>query len=438
MQLEHFLQPYEFIPPKPGTFWCWLFSFQVVPRLQRTYGVHEHEFRGLDHLKDSLRRNAGILLAPNHCRYADPPVLGLLSLEAKQYFYYAASWHLFMQKRFHRWVFPRVGVYSVFREGADRDMVRETVRILEEAERPVVMYPEGTFYRQNDKLGPFQEGVTFIARRAASKAKRPILIHPVAIKYWFTEDPRQAIAERLDRLEKHFFWEPENRGNALERVLRIITGYMAVREVEYLGRNLSDGLERRITHLTDQLLTRLEKQVLGQEKSGVAMERLRIVRQAVVRELRGTVSGSAEQAQVLRTLRDTGICQQIISQDVPYLLDNPSEERLAETIQRHEEDLLGFEKPIAKMGVVVEILPALNVADFPEGRRGEEGAFNGLTARIGKDIQSAIDRMILEGPPRQWQSAHAWRSQLPPNKPADSPDRSRPTSPEGSQPSVLK
>ena len=73
-----FDRPYEFVPPHRGNWWPALIqTFRLYNGyLQKREGVYSSESRGLENLRESLERGDGILLAPNHCRYADPLVLG--------------------------------------------------------------------------------------------------------------------------------------------------------------------------------------------------------------------------------------------------------------------------------------------------------------------------------------------------------------------------
>ena len=54
-----------------------------------------------------------------------------------------ASWHLFMQSRVQRWVLQHAGVFSVYREGMDRDALKCAIQILVDGRRPLVLFPEG-------------------------------------------------------------------------------------------------------------------------------------------------------------------------------------------------------------------------------------------------------------------------------------------------------
>src|SRR5436305_9103592 len=133
-------------------------------------GVVRYHFEGTELFQESVARGAGILLTPNHCRWADPMVMGVFGIHARRYLYYVASYHLFRQGKLMGWVLNRIGGYSIWREGSDRESIRVTARILADAERPVVLFPEGTWFRQNDRVAPLQEGVSRITRQAARQS----------------------------------------------------------------------------------------------------------------------------------------------------------------------------------------------------------------------------------------------------------------------------
>src|SRR5437588_11943238 len=117
-------KPYRFVPPHQGTFWPWLIQKWLPGHAQRRWGVDWPEFHGLERLKASLKAGHGIILAPNHCRPCDPHVLGLLGTELRQPLFTMASAHLFMQGRLQRWLLRRAGVFSVYREGLDREALK--------------------------------------------------------------------------------------------------------------------------------------------------------------------------------------------------------------------------------------------------------------------------------------------------------------------------
>src|SRR5438045_3620862 len=143
-------KPYRFIPPDRGRFWYSIIQLALRRRLRADHGIESVECRGIEHLRGSLKAGHGILLCPNHCRPADPMVLGMLSREVGAPFYTMASWHLFMHSPLLGWLLPRMGVFSVYREGMDREALKQAMEILKNAERPLVLFPEGRISRAND------------------------------------------------------------------------------------------------------------------------------------------------------------------------------------------------------------------------------------------------------------------------------------------------
>ena len=105
-------------------------------------GVVKFECRNLDLLRQSLNQGHGVLLTPNHPRMADPMVMCYLAQQMPCNFYAMASWHLFNQGWFARWVIRLMGAFSVNREGLDRQAVDEAIEILQSADRPLLIFPK--------------------------------------------------------------------------------------------------------------------------------------------------------------------------------------------------------------------------------------------------------------------------------------------------------
>src|SRR5262249_38310252 len=157
-------------------------------------------------------------------------------------------------------------------EGADRQAIRASVEILARAERPIVVFPEGTWFRQNDRLFPCQEGVSLIARQAARATDRPIVVHPVAIKYWTLQDPGPELKRRLEKLEGLLTWPPQVHLGLIERVEKLSSAFLAVKEVEHFGQPQGGLLEDRLSRLTEFLVAPLEEQLLGRVGRGWALK----------------------------------------------------------------------------------------------------------------------------------------------------------------------
>src|SRR5258708_2697207 len=181
-------KPYRFYPPYQGRFWPWFMQRIVRRRLRNDFGVVDVECRGLKKLKESLAKGHGILLAPNHCRPSDPLVVNEVCRQAGTIPLIMASWHLFANGGLKAFLLRRAGAFSVYREGMDRQALTAGIDILDQARRPLVIFPEGVISRHNDRLNSMMEGTSFVARSAAKKrAEREppgqVVVHPVALRY---------------------------------------------------------------------------------------------------------------------------------------------------------------------------------------------------------------------------------------------------------------
>lgn len=162
-------EPYKFIPPYRGRLFSWMFRLWLKPYLRKTHGIVRCTYEGLEHVRESIKAGHGILLCPNHSRDSDPMLIGMLCRAIPSHVFSMASWHIFKQSRLEAFVVRRLGGFSVYREGMDRQALDTSVRIVTNAERPLVVFPEGVISRTNDRLNALMDGVSFIARVAAKK-----------------------------------------------------------------------------------------------------------------------------------------------------------------------------------------------------------------------------------------------------------------------------
>jgi len=180
-------EPYKFIPPYRGQWFSWMFRLWLRPYLRKSYGIVQCTYEGLDHVRDSLKAGHGILLCPNHSRDSDPMIIGMLCRKIPSHVYSMASWHIFKQNQLESFVVRRLGGFSIYREGLDRQSLDTAVQIVSNAERPLVIFPEGVVSRSNDRLNSLMDGVSFIARVAAKKRAeidpgKKVVIHPVGMR----------------------------------------------------------------------------------------------------------------------------------------------------------------------------------------------------------------------------------------------------------------
>lgn len=395
---RYFAEPYRFIPPFRGTFWCAV-ARRLMPRhLRKKMGVHRWQFDGLEHLGAALQQQAGILIASNHCRWSDPMVLGVMATHLRAYLYYVASYHLFRQSKVMGWILNRIGGYSIWREGSDRESIRATVRILADAERPVVIFPEGTWFRQNDRVGQLQEGLSLITRQAVKQSKRPIVVLPAGVKYWMLTDPRPELSRRVEKLERRIGWRPQSHLNLLERLEKLGSGLLAVKEIEYAGRSRPGSLDERIAGLVGEQVERLEDEHLNKRHDGWILERIRRLRQHLSRRLLDPRAEPAALPAVKKDLDDLLLFENLNAHSLDYLREDPSPERLVETVQRIEETLSdAVEEAVAPMGVTIRLGAPIDARALPEAMKAEA-----FTARLRGEMQGLIDAQLTQGPPAAW------------------------------------
>jgi 1-acyl-sn-glycerol-3-phosphate acyltransferase len=392
--------PYRFVPPRDGTLVPRLLALWLPHHLRRSHGVAAVRLRGTGRLAASLAAGHGIMLAPNHCRPCDPMVVGMLAREAGCLLNIMASWHLFNQGRLQSWLLAGAGVFSVFREGLDREALACAVRVLVAARRPLVVFPEGAITRHNDLLNHLMEGTAFIARaaakqRAAADPAGSVVVHPVAIRYVLDGDVEAAAAPVLEMLERRMAWRPQRALPLPERVLKVGGAMLALKEIEYLGAPQPGAIGERVAHLVDALLGPLEEQWLKGRREPDVVGRVKLLRAAILPDLAGGELAPAEQERRWRQLEDCSLAQALSCYPAGYFTPEPTPERLLETIERFEEDVTDASPPHARLHAVVDVGEALPVS--PERQRG--GAGDPLMAGIREQLTALLAASLAEARP---------------------------------------
>ena len=368
-------KPYRFIPPHHGSFWPHVLKWYLPRHLRKVYGVETAEFMGLDGLRASLRSGHGVMLAINHCRPCDPMVVGLMAARLSQPLYVMASWHLFMQGRVMAWLLPRMGVFSVYREGLDREALKCAVDALVAARRPLVIFPEGAVTRTNDRLNYLLEGTAFIARNAAKQraALEPpgkVVVHAMAIRYFFGGDLEQAVAPVLEQIERRLAWQPQTGKPLVERITKLGSALLTLKEIEYAEKPRGGTLAERLAALIDQLLVPLEQEWLKGKRERDVVTRVKTLRAAILPDMVSGDVGDEERARRWRQLADLYLAQQLSLYPPDYFDSPPTPEQILETVERFEEDLTDEAHVYHPFHVVVEVGEAIEVS--PTRQRGVE------------------------------------------------------------------
>jgi 1-acyl-sn-glycerol-3-phosphate acyltransferase len=362
-------RPYRFVPPRYSAFWARIIQWWLPTYLRKSFGITSCECMGAERLRASLNAGHGVLLASNHSRPCDPMVLGLLSRAVARPFHVMASWHLFMQGRAQSFLLPRLGGFSVYREGLDRESLKCATRILTDAQFPLAIFPEGFVTRNNDRLLNLMDGVAFLARSAAKQraaAPRPgkVVVHPVFIRYFFEGDLAATLTPVLENLETRLSWQPQSQLPLRDRIVKAGHALLALKEIEYLGASQSGGAKERLPRLLDHLLEPLEKEWAAGRREPDPMARIKRLRAAILPDMVQGELTEAESARRWRQLADLYLVQQLHCYSGDYLAGAPTPERLLETVERYEEDLTDAARPhpplhaVISVGEAIEATPA--------------------------------------------------------------------------------
>ncbi len=380
-------KPYTFIPPRFSRGWHWLMRRFLPFYLRREYGVAAVECIGAEKLRASLGAGHGVMLVVNHCRPCDPMVLDYLAAEVRRPFSVIASWHVFMASKVQRFLLPRMGGFSVYREGMDRESLKCAIKTVAGGNHPLVIFAEGIISRSNDRLVNFMEGPAFMARAAAKQRQEgEVVIHPVFIRYFFEGDLQKAVIPVVEEIEKRLAWQQQTQLPLRERIWKIGGALLALKEIEYLQHPQSGDFGERLQRLEDHLLTPLESRWCAGRHDGDVMARVKRLRSAILPDMVAGNLTEADRAARWRHLADVYLVQQLHCYPGDYIA-NPTPERILETVERYEEDLTDVARPHFPIRAVIVVGDAIKVTSARERSQDADP----ITAEIRRKLEELLE-----------------------------------------------
>lgn len=396
MQAVVVAKPYTFVPPQQGRFWPALLGL-FRRRFTKKEGIASIECLGVDKLRASIKAGHGIVLAPNHCRPADPFVVAELGYQTGSYVNIMASSHLFAQSRAQTFLLRKAEAFSVYREGLDREALKCAIQIVAEARRPLVLFPEGVISRHNDRLNALMDGVVMIARSAAKQRLArggKVVIHPVALRYRFDGDLPATVGPMLEAIERRLSWLPTPEKPLVERVSRVGAALLSLKETEILGTPREGAVNERISHLIDQILCPIEAEWVKGRREADVVSRVKLLRTALVPDLISGELTAEETERRWRLLARLYLAQQLAFYPSNYLSDNPTPERILETVERFEEDLNDLVRAVGPIHAIVEVGDPIEVP--AERVRGSEDP---VMAQLRAGLQSLLSSTLAHARP---------------------------------------
>lgn len=294
-------------------------------------------------VRQALAAGKGVMITPNHSSHCDPHAIYDAADLLGTPLFIMATWHVFdFRKKLGQWMLQKIGCFSVDRDGADMKAFKEAIRIMQDEEFPLVIFPEGEVYHCNEMVTPFLEGPATIASTAARKSDREMVIIPCAMKYQYTKDPSAELLHVMTELERSILWRPRTHKDLKDRIYDFSEAILALKEIEFLGESGNGSIPERVRHLASSILATHEE-IRGIEVGEKTIpERVKEIRRRCVKEIIDQDDPLNDECRrkTFAQLDDAFLVGQLYSYPGNYVAEKPSIDRLAETIDKFEEDAL--------------------------------------------------------------------------------------------------
>ncbi len=371
---------------------------------RREQRLMEVQVDGADRVRQLLDDHHAVLITPNHPTHADAYSIYAAADAVGVPIYLMTAWQVFTDKSwFTRHVLRWHGSFSVDREATDLRAFRQAVEILEKRPQPLVIFPEGEVYHCNARVRPFREGAAAIALSAVKRAKRPVVCVPCGIWYEYLQDPYEELVQLMETLEREMFWRPRPDSPLPERIYRFAEVSLAIKELEFLGRPGSGPLPERIAALIDAILSSIESKHAFTATTTKVPERVKELRSRVIQDLEQENVDPTMRQRLQEELEDLFLVVQLYSYPGDYVKESPTVERMAETLDKFEEDVLDrFSATVrgtrrARVGFGEPILV--------ERSANRKQGISELTERLEQEVQQVIDQ--LQGKSLKNERVHA-------------------------------
>jgi len=214
---------------------------------------------------------------------------------------------------------------------------------------------------------------------------------PTAIKYKYEEDITPALEKSVAAMEKRFFITAKPGDSLGQRITHLGELLLTIKEKEKLGHtqeSLGD-LPTRLAAMIHALLSKMETKQFGKVSDGDSVPlRVKVLRRALLERMFDEKADDAVRREAHDTLEDLHLVLQLYSYPGDYVSGKPSVERMAETIEKFEEDLQGVSSPKGRRSAVVRFGKPIAVQPFTSPR--PRIATAELTAQLEEAIREQM------------------------------------------------
>jgi 1-acyl-sn-glycerol-3-phosphate acyltransferase len=342
-----------------------------------------------------------VVYLPNHSNLDDGVAMFQLSARIGQLFHYVVAIEAF-QRGIGKLI-QLVGCYSIRRGVGDRPSVMQTLKILQQPQSKLVIFPEGGCSYQNDTVIPFRTGAIELAFKALEKlVKQEAIIPdfylvPVSLKYRYPNATEKQIDQALTRLETALAIK-SSENDHYARLRAIAEKVLTSLEAEY-HLVLVEELDwnQRLESLRKQMLSYCEAK-LAIASGNQVRDRERVYKvQSILRNLKDTEQNPAIDYQhlYLTTVR-------LLNFDAiydGYVAEKPTVERYFATIDRLEREVFRIDQPKFKgrREIIAKIGTPINLKDYWQEEQSDqplprrEQIIANLTNLIQQEVQGNLN-----------------------------------------------
>jgi len=347
------------------------------------------------------------LLLPSHSGGFEPYVVLYLTKLLNTDCNYLAAMEAFEQSPFMGWVMPRLGAYSIIRGAPDRPSFQMTKKLLVEAKRWLVIFPEGQTVWQNDTVIPFQQGVTQIAFRALEEAAKSdanasLFCVPISIKYVYMKDMNDEIQASLARLESQLFAEGDAPPrDSYDRLHRISLAVLGANEKKH-GVVPEEGAEfdDRIQQMKTRVVSEMEQKLgITPRHDQALLDRIRTLFNTVDRITQEEPGPTPYEEKLTRERQDeardlyTDLWRvlQFIAIYGDYVAENTTVERFMDVLCLLEMEVFGGRRMWGPRRALVKVGTPLDLREHVEAYRADR---RGEVRDVTLSLETSVRNML--------------------------------------------
>jgi 1-acyl-sn-glycerol-3-phosphate acyltransferase len=339
-----------------------------------------------------------VIYLPNHSNLDDGIAMFQLSARIGQLFHYVVAIEAF--KKGIGNLIQLVGCYSIRRGVGDRPSVIQTLKILQQPQCKLVIFPEGGCSYQNDTVIPFRTGAIELAFKALEKLVQQeaivpdFYLVPVSLKYRYPKATEKQIDQALIRLEVALGIKSDGNDH-YARLRAIAAKVLTSLEAEYhLVLGAESDWNQRIENLRKEMLSYCEAKLAIAERNQLAARERVYKVQSILRNLKDAEQNPAIDYQhlYLTTVR-------LLNFDAiydGYVAEKPTIERYFATIDRLEREVFGIDQPKFKgrREIIAKIGTPINLKDYWQKEQSDRSSTS--QAKIIANLTNIIQQQVQE------------------------------------------